>query len=63
MPKQEWLTLPEAVYEAAGLLTRWQLYTAAMERRIEARRSGRLWELRRSSYRAYVDGIRKARSQ
>lgn len=54
MPQDIWLTIPDSVFRAGGLLTRWQIYSAALEHRIEARRKGRSWELRRASLDRYL---------
>lgn len=58
--RAEWIGLPEAVHRSGGLMSRWDVYAAAMEGRIESRRRGRLWEVSAVGFSAYLRKLRTA---
>jgi hypothetical protein len=50
----EWIGLTDGVYRSNGALSYWQLYTAALGRRIEARREGKRWLVSTASLDHYL---------
>jgi hypothetical protein len=60
MERQEWIGLADAVHEINGLVTYWEMYSLAVQNRIESRRRGARWQVRRDSLDQYLGQLRLA---
>jgi hypothetical protein len=61
--QQEWIGIADGVHRAGGLLSYWGLYTMAMQNRIESRRLGRRWLVRRAGLDRYLRELRAGSSE
>jgi hypothetical protein len=55
--QEEWIGLTDAVHQANGVVSYWDLYSLAVQNRIESKRKGSRWLVRRADLDRYVAQI------